>query len=127
MAYSRNYQRSQYQTRTRRDTSGVEQAGFTCRHCNLYVPCDPALAGVQNRNHCPYCLHSRHVDRSTPGDRASDCGSTMAPVGIFARPNGEQVLVHCCLGCRITRANRVAADDNFDLVMALPEAVQSRL
>ena len=50
----------------------------------------------------------------------SSCGCRMEPIGSFQRPNGEYVLVHCCLGCGIERFNRIAADDDFDLVLALP-------
>lgn len=45
----------------------------------------------------------------------------MKPVGYFQRPNGEYVLVHRCLGCDFERFNRIAADDDFDLVLSLPE------
>jgi hypothetical protein len=44
----------------------------------------------------------------------------MAPAGLFARPDGEQVLVHRCLACGIERHNRVAADDNPLAVLRLP-------
>lgn len=45
----------------------------------------------------------------------------MEPIGYFLRPNGEYVLVHRCLGCEFERFNRIAADDNFELVLTLPE------
>lgn len=77
------------------------------------------LTGGRQRNHCPGCLHSLHVDGKTPGDRASHCRSLMAPVGTFFRPNGEQVVVHRCLGCGFERNNRIAADDNPLLLMRL--------
>jgi hypothetical protein len=77
-------------------------------------------SGGRNRNHCPLCLYSRHVDRRTPGDRASDCLSLMAPAGVFTRPKGEQVIVHRCLGCGFERWCRVAADDNVVAMMRLP-------
>ena len=77
-------------------------------------------SGGRQRNHCPYCLHSLHVDGRTPGDRASGCRALMAPTGVFARPNGEQALVHRCLGCGFERHNRVAADDDVVGVMRLP-------
>ncbi len=80
----------------------------------------PVPSGGRHRNHCPVCLHSLHVDGTTPGDRASDCHSLMAAVGLFARPSGEQVIVHRCLGCGFERYNRVAADDNPLAVMQLP-------
>ncbi len=50
----------------------------------------------------------------------------MAPVGAFTRPKGEHVLVHRCLSCGFERHNRIAADDDFALVLTLP-VVQPRL
>jgi len=44
----------------------------------------------------------------------------MQPVGHFQRPNGEYVIVHHCNGCDFERFNRIAADDDFDLVLSLP-------
>ena len=44
----------------------------------------------------------------------------MQPVGHFQRPNGEYVIVHRCHGCDFERFNRIAADDDFDLVLSLP-------
>lgn len=49
----------------------------------------------------------------------------MEPIGSFQRPNGEHVLVHCCLDCGLERFNRIAADDDFELVLSLP-ALASR-
>jgi hypothetical protein len=77
-------------------------------------------SGGRNRNHCPACLYSRHVDGRTPGDRAGDCRAMMAPVAAFVRTKGEHVIVHRCLGCGFERHNRIAADDNFAAVMRLP-------
>lgn len=45
----------------------------------------------------------------------------MAPIGTFLRHKGEYVVVHRCLGCGFERFNRIAADDDFDLVLTLPE------
>jgi predicted nucleic acid-binding Zn-ribbon protein len=50
----------------------------------------------------------------------SACGGSMEPIGSFQRRKGEYVLVHCCLDCGLERFNRIAADDDFDLVLALP-------
>jgi hypothetical protein len=84
------------------------------------MPVGPVPYGGKHRNHCPYCLYSQHVDGRTPGDRANDCGGSMAPIGAFTRSNGEHVLVHRCLTCGVERNNRIAADDDFDLVLQLP-------
>jgi hypothetical protein len=91
---------------------------FRCRHCRMLV--GPARWGGRHRNHCPYCLYSRHVDDRTPGDRASTCGASMMPIGIYARLNGELAIVHRCLGCHVDRHNRIAADDDMDLALDLP-------
>jgi hypothetical protein len=44
----------------------------------------------------------------------------MAPAGVFARRNGEQAVVHRCLGCGFERHCRIAADDDYAVVMRLP-------
>lgn len=94
------------------------QESFKCGHCRAFI--GPTLSGGRHRNHCPLCLYSRHVDGNRPGDRASGCRSLMEPVGVFARPSGEQVILHRCLGCGLERHNRVAADDNPLAVLRLP-------
>ncbi|MGH2447594.1 MAG: RNHCP domain-containing protein [Chloroflexota bacterium] len=91
---------------------------FRCRNCKAMV--GPIPFGGRHRNHCPFCLYSCHVDGKQPGDRASSCGSRMAPVASFTRSNGEYVIVHRCLGCRFERYNRIASDDCFELVLDLP-------
>ncbi len=97
------------------------EAGFSCAHCRQYVSCDPELAGVQNRNHCPHCLWSRHMDLNRPGDRLSRCQGRMKPVGLALKntrqkygilPGGELMLVHACEACGKISINRAAADDN---------------
>ena len=50
----------------------------------------------------------------------SACGGSMDPIGGFQRRTGEFVLVHRCLECGLERFNRIAADDDFDLLLALP-------
>ncbi|GCE11011.1 RNHCP domain-containing protein [Tengunoibacter tsumagoiensis] len=106
-------------TRTRQHVhSRSTEEVFKCKQCRRFI--GPLPAGGYHRNHCPFCLYSRHVDLST-GDRASTCGAKMEPIGYFLRPKGEYVLIHHCLGCGFERFNRIAADDNFELVQALPE------
>jgi len=94
---------------------------FDCCHCRLRVSAEPLLSGVHNRNHCPYCLWSRHVDLREAGDRLAACKGPMKPAGLAfkrlhkkyapAQP-GELMLVHHCAGCGALRLNRVAADDS---------------
>lgn len=108
-------QRTRYPGRGRGHTP---EQSFKCGHCKRFI--GPLPSGGSQRNHCPYCLYSRHVDDRRPGDRASACASLMEPIGAFQRPNGEHCIVHHCLGCGFERFNRIGADDDFDLVLSLP-------
>jgi hypothetical protein len=101
---------------TRPPRTEADQA-FKCGHCKQFI--GAPLTGGRHRNHCPNCLWSRHVDHTRPGDRRSDCHTLMEPVGILMRRNGEQVIIHRCLGCGKEDPNRIAADDNPLLLMRL--------
>jgi len=67
--------------------------------------------GTKQRNHCPRCLWSRHVDESI-GDRRSACNQLMEPIALSAPESGEWSIVHRCTGCGQLRGNRVAGDDD---------------
>jgi DNA-directed RNA polymerase subunit RPC12/RpoP len=93
---------------------------FICIHCKNHVSADSLFSGVNNRNHCPYCLHSKHVDLEQAGDRLSACKSPMQPIGLtlkftykkYTRPDqGELMLIHHCAECGKISINRIAADD----------------
>lgn len=110
-------------------------ADFTCKHCGRYVSARTAVSGVVNRNHCPYCLHSRHVDLFKPGDRLCACKGVMAPIGLtvkrsrdkYARGlNGELMLVHRCTACGTLSINRIAADDDtLKILESLERALEN--
>ena len=94
---------------------------FRCVQCGELVSTSRECSGVNNRNHCPVCLWSRHVDHLKAGDRNSACRSRMEPVGLTLKhtlkhygeeKQGELMLIHRCAGCRKISINRVAADDN---------------
>ena len=95
---------------------------FECGHCRLPVSAAPVLSGVQNRNHCPHCLWSKHVDLRQAGDRLCACKGPMRPVGLALkrtkkkyapdRARGELMLVHHCAACGAFSLNRIAADDS---------------
>lgn len=89
---------------------------FICNVCGRTVV--PNGAGSEHRNHCPYCLHSKHLDIE-PGDRAADCGGAMEPIAVWVRKNGEWALVHRCRVCGALSSNRVAADDNPMKLMSI--------
>ena len=89
---------------------------FFCKNCNKKVLLD--APGTKNRNHCPYCLYSYHIDNQI-GDRKSKCLGIMEPVAKIIRKSGEEVIVHKCLKCGIIRKNRIAGDDSFKVVAGL--------
>ena len=106
----------------------VPENGFWCKHCGAFVHTLPALSGVQNRNHCPYCLWSRHLDHLQAGDRMSACKALMRPIGLTIKPShnkyaspcaGELMVIHQCSDCGKLSINRIAADDLAEVVAAV--------
>jgi hypothetical protein len=101
---------------------------FTCGHCHAIVSSAHFLSGVNNRNHCPYCLWSCHLDLYASGDRLSACKGQMLPIGLTmkkgrnkyaAEARGELMLVHECNECGALSINRIAADDDSSTILAV--------
>ena len=97
-----------------------ENVSFICENCGKEVV--PVTNGSY-RNHCPFCLHSLHLDVN-PGDRASDCGGVLEPV--FAEIDAKKgyVIVSRCKKCGAERRNKAAHEakvqpDNIDLIIKL--------
>lgn len=82
----------------------------------MLVP--PEGGGTAHRNHCPFCLHSLHLDHD-PGDRASPCAGLMEPIAVWVRSGGEWALIHRCRACGSLHSNRIAADDNIYALLKL--------
>ncbi|UOR02571.1 RNHCP domain-containing protein [Leucobacter allii] len=93
---------------------------FRCAGCRLDVPI--AAPGSAHRNHCPNCLVSLHLDRRTPGDRASECRGRMEALALTARRDGEWMLIHRCRSCADLSINRIAGDDNALVLLRLAVA-----
>ena len=93
---------------SRNQITQTTQEHFICSHCGMAI--GPPLAGTRNRNHCPHCLHSLHLDIQT-GDRRSRCRGIMEPISIWVQPNGEWSIIHKCKACGWIRTNRIAPDD----------------
>jgi hypothetical protein len=94
---------------------------FKCGHCHAMVSSEHFLSGVNNRNHCPYCLWSCHLDLYAAGDRLSACKGQMRPIGLTLKrgrnkyrhdSGGELMLIHQCMDCGTLSINRIAADDD---------------
>lgn len=86
---------------------------FICHNCHKKVD----KLNYTARDHCPYCLHSIHVDIN-PGDRANECQGDMAPIGIEKFKNTYKI-IYRCNKCHTIHKNIIANDDNFDLIIEL--------
>ena len=84
---------------------------FICENCHKEVD----ILGYTSRDHCPYCLYSKHVDIN-PGDRLEQCHGLLKPIGIEKFKNTYK-LIYRCEKCHKIRKNIIANDDNFDLIL----------
>ena len=87
---------------------------FICENCGRQVP----KLGYSCRNHCPYCLYSKHVDID-PGDRLEDCHGLLEPIGIESNSKKGYIIIFKCQKCGKIRKNKVAEDDDMDKIIAL--------
>lgn len=86
---------------------------FICHNCHKKVD----KLNYTARDHCPYCLHSIHVDVN-PGDRANECQGDMVPISIEKFKNTYKI-IYRCKKCHTIHKNIMANDDNFDLIIEL--------
>jgi len=93
---------------TKRDES------FECENCGKQVE----KLGYTSRDHCPYCLYSKHVD-VMPGDRAEECQGKLAPQQVELNSKREYVIIYKCEKCHQIRKNKAAEDDDKDLLIKL--------
>lgn len=100
----------------------TENTGFVCEHCGREVV---PLTNGSYRNHCPFCLYSKHVD-ITPGDRMSACGGLMEPIGLKHHSDKGYQIIHQCRQCVEKRVNKAARDseqpDDVDILVRLINA-----
>ncbi len=125
--------RKKEREREKRVKSEKKKGGFRCCHCGQWVSFSE-LIGTEHRNHCPFCLWSKHVDLEKPGDRKSKCQAGMRPIGLtfkhegidkYGKPRqGELMLIHECTGCGKISINRIAADDNEEAILKVFEESQ---
>lgn len=81
---------------------------FTCEHCSRLVPISKSTC----RNHCPFCLHSKHVDK-LPGDRANPCRGLLKPVGYDIHTKKGLMILFECQSCGEKKRNIAIIDDEF--------------
>ncbi len=89
---------------------------FICENCQKKV----APLKYTARDHCPYCLYSKHVD-IMPGDRNNSCQGLLKPIGIEKFKNTYKI-IYQCQKCKKLHKNIMAKDDNMDLIIELSKA-----
>jgi hypothetical protein len=118
--YSDDFDHNKY--RTKEWNREHKAGGFKCSHCKRFVVINDIM-GTVNRNHCNWCLWSKHVDEAK-GDRRSSCNSGMKPIGLTFKHEGynrvgEIMLIHLCSVCPKISINRIARDDPEDQILQI--------
>lgn len=83
---------------------------FVCENCWKQVKKHPKGSA---RNHCPFCLYSKHLDLENPWDRLSKCHWIMKAIWIDYKKNKWYMIKHRCEKCSKEISNKLAPDDNF--------------
>lgn len=86
---------------------------FVCDVCKKNV----SKLGYTARDHCPYCLCSKHVDIN-PGDRKNDCHGILRPIGL-EKFKDRYKIVYKCDKCHEYHRNIMASDDDFDKIIEI--------
>jgi len=86
---------------------------FICENCNKKV----SKLKYTSRDHCPYCLYSKHVD-IMPGDRQNDCKGLLKPIEIEKFKDTYKI-IYKCNKCNQLHKNIIASDDDFNIIINL--------
>lgn len=86
---------------------------FICEHCEKQVE----KLNYSSRDHCPYCLYSKHVDIN-PGDRANNCKGLLKPIGVEKFKETFKI-IYKCNKCDELHKNIMANDDDFNEIIKL--------
>ena len=87
---------------------------FVCENCGKLV----SPLGYSCRNHCPFCLYSKHVDIN-PGDRAESCHGLLEPIGVELQNKKGYMIIYKCTKCGAIRKNVAAKDDDMKKIIKL--------
>lgn len=90
---------------------------FICENCGKKVE----KLNYTARDHCPYCLYSKHVD-IMPGDRKNKCCGPLSPRGIEKFKDTYKI-IYQCEKCHELHKNIMAKDDNMDLIIELSKEI----
>ena len=86
---------------------------FVCENCGKLV----GKLNYTTRDHCPYCLYSKHVDIN-PGDRANPCKGLLKPIGIEKYKDTYKIL-YKCEKCHELHKNVMANDDDMNMIIEI--------
>lgn len=86
---------------------------FICEKCGKKV----SKLNYSARDHCPYCLYSKHVDIN-PGDRLNECRGLLKPIEIEKFKNTYKI-IYKCEKCNRIHKNIIAGDDDINLIIEL--------
>ena len=87
--------------------------GFVCEYCGKMIE----KLGYTARDHCPYCLYSKHVDIN-PGDRLNTCKGLLKPIGIEKFKDTYKIL-YKCTKCNKEHKNIMAKDDDINKIIEI--------
>lgn len=91
----------------------MRDEAFICEHCRKEV----FPLQYSARDHCPFCLFSKHVDHN-PGDRNNSCHGMLRPIGIEKFKHTYKIVFEC-MKCGERHRNIMANDDNMDIIIEL--------
>ena len=86
---------------------------FICENCGMEVK----KLNYTARDHCPFCLYSKHVDIN-PGDRLNTCKGLLEPVAIEKYKNTYKI-IYKCEKCNQTHKNIMAKDDDMEKIIEI--------
>ena len=86
---------------------------FICDNCGRKVE----ELNYTTRDHCPYCLYSKHVDVN-PGDRSNTCLGLLKPIGVEKYKDTFKI-IYKCDKCGEIHKNIIAKDDDMNKVIEI--------
>ena len=87
---------------------------FICDVCGKHV----SKLSYTARDHCPFCLCSKHVDNN-PGDRLCECHGVLRPIDVVNWKKGQYKIVYKCDKCGMIKRNISAKYDDIDMIIKI--------
>ncbi len=91
----------------------MRDENFICENCHKNVQ----KLNYTARDHCPFCLYSKHVDIN-PGDRMNSCKGLLIPIDLEKYKNTYKI-IYKCSKCNQIHKNIIANDDDYHKIIEL--------